>query len=228
VGYKSLIKSFVLHNFKIPKKKLSITTLFKDDFALFSIFYFYYKKQGCDHFYMYYNGFLTDEIKSVFQKPDVTLIEWNYQYFNSGDCKYIHHAQVGQISHALYKYGKYSEYMIFCDLDEYLYIRDSTLINFILENPTVDTFGFCNRWSCTLDKGIPSVFPHTFLSSAQNKYKDRSKNIYKTSSVNYIGIHCGINFNKTEVIIKDLTMFHFFNWAKKQRAINEVMSIVTV
>ena len=34
---------------------LSMTTLFKNDFNLFHIYYKYYKDQGIDHFYLYYN-----------------------------------------------------------------------------------------------------------------------------------------------------------------------------
>ena len=47
---------------------LVLTTLFKDDYKLFEIFYDYYTKQGVDYFYMYYNGKLNEEIKTYFNK----------------------------------------------------------------------------------------------------------------------------------------------------------------
>jgi len=56
-------------------KFLALTTLFKDDYYLFPLFYNYYKEQGVDHFYMYYNGIVTPEISKLFNKLDVTLVE---------------------------------------------------------------------------------------------------------------------------------------------------------
>jgi hypothetical protein len=47
----------------------------------------------------------------------------------------IHHAQPGQIQHALYKYGKNEyTYMIFNDLDEYMHIKNKKLIDIINES----------------------------------------------------------------------------------------------
>ena len=46
-----------------------------------------------------------------------------------------HHAQPGQMHHALYKYGKNNyNYMIFCDLDEYIFIPNKTIKEYIFEN----------------------------------------------------------------------------------------------
>ena len=51
--------------------------------------------------------------------------------FANIDCKYRHHAQLGQIHHAIYYYGKdICDYMIFCDLDEYLFIPNNSIIEF--------------------------------------------------------------------------------------------------
>ena len=180
---------------KQGNKFLALTTLFKNDYYLFPLFYNYYKEQGVDHFYMYYNGLITPGIKTVFDKPDVTLVQWNFQYWNPRGVKYPHHAQMGQMHHALYKYGKdIYDYMIFCDLDEYLHIpknkcietietienianianiapnseeyTDNTIRKFITNNPDIDIFGFCNFWSNTIDGNMPSTphLPKTFLS----------------------------------------------------------------
>ncbi len=71
---------------------------------------------------MYYNGKITDEIMKYYNKKDITLIEWDYIYWNDNSLEYGHHAQLGQIHDAIYRYGKdNSEYIIFCDLDEYLF-----------------------------------------------------------------------------------------------------------
>lgn len=228
---------------------LALTTLFKYDYYLFPLFYNYYKKHGVQHFYMYYNSIITPEIKALFDKPDVTLIEWGFHYWNPTGIKYSHHAQMGQMHHALYRYGKdVYDYMIFCDLDEYLHIpskyiknkdqsdnkdqqdnknqkHNVTISNFIKSNKNIDIFGFCNYWSKTIDYSIPTIttteFPAKFLAVDQPcEYLERSKNIYKVSSINTIGIHqIGYNFYNDKKSITDLNMYHFYKWSSRNRDI---------
>jgi hypothetical protein len=227
---------------------LALTTLFKDDYYLFPVFYNYYKKQGVQHFYMYYNSVVTPEIKTIFDKPDVTLIEWGFHYWNPIEIKYRHHAQMGQMHHALYRYGKdMYEYMIFCDLDEYLHIpskyftdkdkkeenlktktktKTKKIANFIKNNPTIDIFGFRNYWANTINDRIPTLttteFPQKFLAVKEPvEYLERSKNIYKVSSVNTMGIHqIGYTFYSELTAITDLEMYHFYKWSLRKRNIN--------
>lgn len=250
----SMLQSYDLHheytNPSTTKNKqnfLALTTLFKNDYYLFPLFYNYYKEQGVQHFYMYYNGIVTPEISKIFDKPDVTLVEWNFHYWNPHGVKYVHHAQMGQMHHALYKYGKdIYDYMIFCDLDEYLYIPKSkfiestkpnltqysnnTLQQFIKNKPDIDIFGFCNFWANTIDDNFPSTphLPKKFLAvSNPIKYLERSKNIYKVSSINTIGIHqIGYNFSSTLTGITDLNMYHFYKWSSKNRTIDNCTNIV--
>ena len=239
-------------NQNITKTKnnfLALTTLFKNDYMLFPLFYNYYKEQGVQHFYMYYNGIITPEISKIFNKPDVTLVEWNFHYWNPRGVKYPHHAQMGQMHHALYKYGKdIYDYMIFCDLDEYLHIpknkfietttpnitqySDNTLQQFIKNKPDIDIFGFCNFWANTIDDTIPNIphLPKKFLAvSEPTEYLERSKNIYKVSSINTIGIHqIGYDFYSSLSGITDLNMYHFYKWSSKNRAIDNCTNIVNL
>jgi len=229
VEYREHIHEYTLtHEITTPSLNCNVclTTLFKDDYTLFPFFYNYYKKQGVGHFYMYYNGKITPEIREMFNRyistNDVTLIEWDFIYWidESRKCKYYHHAQMGQMHDALYRYGKDNcDYMIFCDLDEYLYIANNTILNYILQNnKSVDLIGFCNKWANTLDNTIPSKFPSKLFTSNTFHYGVRSKNIYKVTSINTIGIHSSRDFTKHNVIATvDLYMFHFFNWANADR-----------
>jgi len=238
---------------KPTNKFLALTTLFKHDYYLFPLFYNYYKEQGVDHFYMYYNGVITPQIRKVFNKPDVTLVEWNFNYWNPRGVKYPHHAQMGQMHHALYKYGKdIYDYMIFCDLDEYLHIpknkcietieiiadiapnseenTNNTIRRFITHNPDIEIFGFCNFWSNTINDSIPSTpyLPKKFLSVIEPvEYLERSKNIYKVSSINTIGVHQigdGLHANMKHIV--DLKMYHFYKWSSKVRVIENCTTIV--
>ena len=237
------------HPVKNPNNFLALTTLFKNDYYLFPLFYNYYKEQGVQHFYMYYNGIITPEISKIFDKHDVTLVEWNFHYWNPRGVKYAHHAQMGQMHHALYKYGKdIYEYMIFCDLDEYLHIpknkfiessehtltqyKENTLQQFIKNKSEIDIFGFCNFWANTIDDNIPSTpyLPKKFLAVSEPvEYLERSKIIYKVSSINTIGVHqIGYNFYSTLSGITDLNMYHFYKWSSKDRTIDNCTNIVNL
>lgn len=226
IKYKEITKTFILKQTisTEPKHYLTLTTLFKNDYYLFPLFYKYYKEQGVSHFYMYYNGKITPEIIKVFSYNDVTLIEWDYRYWNNKDeYLYTHHAQLGQMHHCIYKYGKEScDYMIFCDLDEYLYVPKQNIKNFILNNKEIDTFGFRNRWSQTINNKIPETFQNVFLTSDAIWYGNRSKNIFKIDSVKTISIHIGNEFFNVPKSINDLTMFHFYNWTNKNRKITDL------
>ena len=83
--FNNKLKQIKLTNY-ITKLKddIAITTLFKNDYKIFKLWYEYYKKQGIKHFYLYYNNKLTNDIINIFNYPDVTLIEWNYIYMNFG------------------------------------------------------------------------------------------------------------------------------------------------
>jgi hypothetical protein len=218
VKYENITKKFKLKHIKTKiTNTLSITTLFKDDFRLINIFYNYYKKQGVNKFYMYYNGILNDEIKKMYHLPGIVLIEWNFKYWNNTGFK--HHAQLGQIHHAIYRYGiENNEYMIFCDLDEYMHIPNDTLIKFINNNKSIDQIGFCNYWSNTLDNKIPSLFPDKFSIGEKYDFKKRSKCIYKLKSIRTINIHYDDSFNiNNPQKINNFYLFHFFNWCNKKR-----------
>ena len=236
IEYQNTIKFFDLYKINnFNQNNLTITTLFKNDYKLFSIFYDYYTKQGVDSFYMYYNGIINDNIKKTINLKNVTLIEWNFNYWNPPNFKYKHHAQLGQIHHAIYKYGKnINKYMIFCDLDEYMYIPGTTIKNYIYNHPDIDIFGFCNHWSKTINSDIiPESFPNKFLISNKLNYKDRSKNIYKLDSIKSINIHFSNFFTiLNPKLISNLNMYHFFNWSNynnhRKDTINYINTISTI
>jgi hypothetical protein len=205
---------------------LTVTTLFKDDFNLFPIYYKYYKSQGVDHFYLYYNNNIENLDQNFYKYinslNDVTLTEWNYRYLNDDSTKYKHHAQLGQIHDALYRFGKNnSKYMIFNDFDEYFKIKGITIKNYLLNNPNVSTFGFCNRWSTTVDKQIPTELPNTFLYGEKHDHGNRSKNILKVEDIETTGIHGYLDSITYNIVnptrILNLDMFHFYNWSNKKR-----------
>jgi hypothetical protein len=242
VEYEGRKKEFHLQHIKTTEKpELALTTLCKGDYQLFIPFYKFYKDQGVSHFYIYYNGTSTLEINKFFQGfADVTLIEWDYIYWLDDECTQ-HHAQVGQINHALYKYGKGTHtHMAFCDFDEYLHVPKTTLKQLVDSHSNIDTFGFCNKWSQTIDNKVPDVFPTTFLTeTGQLKYPTRSKNIYKVSDVKLLCVHHPIEYCRSQsatsrfIIDKqramcDLHMYHFYNWTRPDRKVDEHLVMHTL
>ena len=218
--YNNLVKKYNLEHIKTKKKyKLTLTTLFKDDYYLFDSFYNYYQSQGVEHFYMYYNGKLNKDIKNIYEKKNVTLIEWNFRYWNDISCDFRHHAQIGQIHHAIYRYGKdVSEYMIFCDLDEYMLSPHRKLSHMI--NSNYDTYKFCNIFSELLDNNKFTDLPNKFKVSKKFLFNSRSKCIHKLDSIQTIGIHNEHNFLKSKAKVSNSynnCLFHFYRLGNKTR-----------
>jgi hypothetical protein len=205
--------------------KLTHTTLFKDDYSQIPLFYDYYTKQGVEYFYLYYNGVLTQEIQDLCNKTNITLIEWNFIYWNYEEDyihdAYKHHAQIGQVHHALYKYGKQNtEYMIFCDLDEFMYIPKKTICQEIQNtNSEYDTYGFCNYWASSIDKNIPTIFPsNVMIGNKTHKYGTRSKCIHKIQFTKILSIHYHHTFTISEPKLKtDYMLLHMYNWSNYGR-----------
>lgn len=192
---------------------LCLTTLFKDDYNLFPNFYEFYKRQGVQHFFMYYNGLLNNEIKKIFNYKDVTLIEWNFRYWNPSTYKYLHHAQLGQMHHALYKYGKDNyKYMIFNDLDEYLFIPDIKLVEYIKLNTNKNIFVFENIWA--KPRNNRKKIEENLYIDKPIRYPHRSKCMYKVSSIETLGIHYYHKMLENERMICNY-MYHFYDWGTK-------------
>ncbi len=225
VLYNNMQKKYTLVNKKTKKTYLlTQTTLFKNDYKLIDIFYKYYKDQGVEKFYLYYNGKINNNIKNICEKEGILLLEWDYKYWNTTleNSEFRHHAQLGQIHHSLYKYGKdETAYMIFNDLDEYMFVKNIKLCD-LVRPMKFDTYGFCNYWANTIDKKIPEEFPNKFMISDKFEFGVRSKCIHKVDSIYATGIHTGRKYTKKTTFINKnnkFMMFHFFNWSGKKRTI---------
>jgi hypothetical protein len=224
VTYGDIRKEFTLEHFTSSlDKTVALTTLFKHDYKIIPMFYDYYKKQGVSKFYLYYNGALTDEIRNICALEGVVLVEWNFAYWNEdyehNVSKFKHHAQLGHIHHALYRYGKKeNEYMIFCDLDEYMYIPNQRISTYVYNNPAVNVFGFCNVWANMLDNQIPDKFPPTIkVANHKKNFGERSKCIYKTESLVTMAIHTPKKMAEDRRDLIEHVFFHFYSWTGARR-----------
>ncbi len=235
VQYKEIKKEFKLLNYKSSYNYfLTQTTLFKHDFDLIDIFYKYYINNDIEQFYFYYNDFLNNsnphynKIINLTKYKKIKLIEWPFQYWDN--FKGRHLCQMGQVNHALYKYGKdNSHYMIFNDLDEYIYFNNNqkTLREYIIMNSKKNKHGiylFENYWSLTLDTKVPINFPEKILKSVNSDGENhRTKCIVKTDKINLMGIHkphhvLGTTLYNTK--IDNGSLLHFCNWSNPERIVN--------
>lgn len=227
------------HNHLYQNCTLSLTTLCQHDYPLLQPFINYYVEQGVERFYIYYNEILTKEIqesieticnKNNIELEKIVFIEWNFDYWNKNSMGTPHHAQLGQMHHAIYFFGKiYCDYMVFCDLDEYLYIKESKLNSFIKKHPNVDSFAFENIWAHNEQpnkekKIISRKFEKKFhCSTKRAPYGWRSKCIHKIGSIQTINIHRHNTYLKPNCeIVKNQIMFHFYNWGQIHRTIDSI------
>ena len=218
IKVKEITSSFQLVPHREEKKLFSVATLFKYDIGEYKSWYDYYKKQGVDHFYVYYNGTLDDAQKRILDRDDVTLINWDFRYVNfpllskppeGSHYKYGHHAQPAQINHAFRLFN--DDYILFCDFDEYLEWTHGTLRDMIIEHPDVDIFGFRNCWA------KPGFWSDYIYYDDPLPYPIRAKNIYKRSSVKHaIKIHSPA-VTKGYNIKSDLNMYHFHKTNESKR-----------
>jgi hypothetical protein len=231
VIYNKIKKIFILNHIQsILSNNIVHTTLFKDDFQLIPLFYNYYKKLGIQHFYFYYNGILNDYIKNfiknISDNNDITLIQWNFQYWNNKDCYYIHHAQLGQMNHSLYYFGKNNhQFILFNDLDEFIDLKNKVFKD-IIENNLHYQFQ-CILCEDNNKTRIPKKYPTTFQCANPESLPIKSKWLYDIQNVLYLCIHKGTKFiNKNDKINNDYCFYHFYNWSikdKKKKHKNPIM-----
>ncbi len=123
-----------------PTREFAIATLFKDDFADIPTFYRYYKLQGVDRFYLYYNGDLSRVRRLLPDADDIVYGEWDFPYwldpeseaFKSGlvdpqAARNKHHAQTAFLSMVRHRYLDDCSYLALIDLDEFLGIPGETV-----------------------------------------------------------------------------------------------------
>jgi hypothetical protein len=163
-GY--LNKEYTEYNFKIKyedceydikinniKSKIEngicISTLFKDDYELIEIFTKYYKLQGVNKFYLYYNGDMNKVYHKLYKSDDIIYKEWNYVYFNHQSKYYpnISHAQMTCMTLAKIEHSKFHEYIMMNDLDEFVAHCDMKLIDYFNKGVIVQSRRFFNNWA---------------------------------------------------------------------------------
>jgi len=126
------------------KYKLCVMTLFyREQPHELNNFFDYYRNQGVDYFYMYYNGKLKEKI-NLPKYTDVEYLEWDFYYWLQQGQLRIHHAQIPAMIHFQKKYLPYCDYALMIDTDEFLYNSEQTIQNYLIEHK-IDNHLFTNH-----------------------------------------------------------------------------------
>jgi hypothetical protein len=215
------------------KHKFVAMTLFKDDAQLIPAYLKYYSELGIEHFYLYYNG---TNIKTLNlpQYDNVTYIEWNYPYKVNMQQYFSHCAQIGAINDFLYWGKQLCEYILYNDLDEFIYWNrsDKTLLQFIQETNSL-CYGFRNRFTALVNKNVQVEADISNYDIIKNKhfepydeispFQRRSKCIVNTK-IDTMGVHYMNkpiqvqNMDKTHVFDPtESAFYHIYNFKDRKR-----------
>lgn len=140
-----------------PRHHLAVTTLMKDEDPFLREWIEYYRLLGADHFYIYDNRSLHRTairrlLRPYVDQGIVTLLDWDYPYISGAADNSWRYCQRGQMHHCLYKYGQHSTWMLFIDVDEFVYPLDPgqmsllPLLEHYEADPTVAALQFKMIW----------------------------------------------------------------------------------
>ena len=123
-----------------PKPTLALATLFKHDAINVELCYRYYRAQGFQRFYFFYNGDLNRLATPLPRGPDIVYGSWPFSYwiprgspaFNTllldpQAAHNKHHAQAMFLSMVRYRFLRRSSFLALVDLDELLHAPGETL-----------------------------------------------------------------------------------------------------
>lgn len=96
-------------------------------------FYKYYRQQGVDHFFMYYNGDLSLKTDLPLS-DDISYINWNFIYWCYINNSRVHHAQIPAMVSFHKKFLPLSTYALMIDTDEYLVCDNMTIKDYLYSN----------------------------------------------------------------------------------------------
>lgn len=168
---------------KPSRHKCAFATLFKDDYTFIEKTVQYYRTQGVDYFYLFYNGStLPSDLPTA---PDIFYDTWDFPYWNTSHMTsstiYSHNAQVTFITMMYFKYFKDNEWIIMADLDEWIINTSGRLLD-ILNKTKENAIYARNHWATFKDN-------NTIYYNTNNTGSERIKTIYRGIFNGLVGIH---------------------------------------
>ena len=188
--------------------KLAVATLFKfETVAMVERFLDYYRRQGVEMFYLYFNG--PELPAGLVNDVDVHYRLWDFPYWNKPDFTYMHCAQSIFLTTVRLRHLDDCEWLALIDLDEFIYhgIEMGTsgrLVDYLESCKSYDVVRMRNHWSSCPDDGGPITF-----AVESGDWLDRTKCIYRRSFNGQFAIHGPKNIgNFKEFRALDLRLLH--------------------
>ena len=206
------------------KYKVSILSMFKNEEMIMEEWINHYISEGIQHFYLIDNG-STDNYKLILNNylDKITLVEDSTR--DKSETQPLLYNK-----HYLEVIKKESEWLIVCDMDEYIYSRKSfkTILDYINNIPehieciTLPWKNFGNNGVRMQPKSIVSTFtmheePNSFKQRTMNaNYLGHCKSLTKTKNINRLNVHINQNIKK-EVYFSDFTLLNFKSYDIKNQ-----------
>lgn len=164
---------------KPSKHKLGLVLNFKhESIAWIRRFLDYYRKQGVDAFYFYYNG--TSLPKDLITGPDIKYHLWDCK-FKIFEHRFIHSAQTTAYSSFRWRYYDDCEWVAVVDFDEFICdITEKGRLVDILGRMDCDVVMLDNHWATVSDSG--GVITYSKKTCGFNYDNGRTKCIYRTGT----------------------------------------------
>jgi len=167
--------------------RLAIATLFKfETVAMVERFLDYYRRQGVEMFYLYYNG--PELPAGLVDDVDVCFRLWDFPYWNKPDFTYMHCAQSIFLTTVRLRHKDDCEWLALIDLDEFIYCdrvdKAGRLVDYLESCTSYDVVRVRNHWATCPDSGGPIKF-----AAESGDWLDRTKCIYRRSFNGQFAIH---------------------------------------
>lgn len=207
--------------------KMAVATLFKyespEDIQRFVS---YYRKEGADQFYFYYNGAQLPE--GLPKSGDINYKIWNFPYWN--ETTYGHNAQMTFLTSYRLRYFEANEWNVMIDMDEYIFskIPNKTILEY-LNSSNWHLIRIQSHWA-KVSEDNASVNINKMPTPRYNKY------IYRHFFKPLFGIHSPKMFSNQEYLeggdVNTLYIAHVTNMKNKYTTIystnNERESLLEV
>ena len=131
--------------------KMAVATLFQGDYHKIETFCKWYRSQGVEKFFLYYNGAILPS--DIYKSDDIEYRCWNYPYWNYGNL--IHNAQMTFLTSITLRNLQRYDWFGLMDLDELIHHPSHTLIDYFSSVPSTSQAVIVkNHWAVKVDGGF--------------------------------------------------------------------------
>ena len=224
IFYNNVLYTFTLAKEIFTKCKITAMTLFKNDFELLDLYIDYHSKMGIEKFFLYYNDILDQEKFKFLEGLDVEIhiTEWNYKYWVH-PIHLGHHAQVMALADGLNVIKHFSEWCLFNDLDEYIFLEGFDNFNdLVSKNPNINHFDFLAYWSKIGNEVIhykdayQRFKKEQIIKSTKHCGNAHHKSLVKVDNVIIQGVHFPICKHQSSMTLSGI--YHFCNFHEQERS----------